>query len=109
MAASCDDGSRGGWACAVTHRSKAPGDCAITRKPMWACWIPQNSAHTPRYVPAFSAVNRSTFRCPGMVSTFPASSGTQKLCTTLSDSSPISTCWPTGMWSSLAVTIWRPG
>src|SRR2546421_299090 len=52
---------------------------------MCVCWMPQNSAQTPRYVPAFSAVNRSTLCWPGIVSTLPASSGTQKLCTTLAE------------------------
>jgi len=51
----------------------------MTRIPMLACEVPQNSAHWPRYSPAVSAVKVSRFRRPGTTSRLPPSCGTQKL------------------------------
>src|SRR5262245_59417648 len=53
---------------------------------MWACWVPQYSAHWPRYVPGSHGVSHITLRRFGMTSVLPASRGIQKLCATSADS-----------------------
>src|SRR6266511_6159181 len=57
--AASPDGSHGAALCAATKRSNASGASTMTRIPMLACEVPQNSAHWPRYSPGVSAVKVS--------------------------------------------------
>ncbi len=55
------------------------------------------------------AEKRSTLSCPGIVSIFPASCGTQKLWITLSEVRCTSIARSAGMWMSFAVSKWIDG
>src|SRR3989442_11829701 len=77
--AASPDGSPGAALCAATQRSNASGASTMTRIPMLACEVPQNSAHWPRYSPAVSAVKGSRVRRPRAPSRLPPGCGTQKL------------------------------
>src|SRR5260370_2464089 len=65
--------------------SKSPGESATTRMSMLACWVPQYSAHCPRYSPGLSVWNHMELTRPGITSVLPASRGTQKLRHTSAD------------------------
>src|SRR5215213_2503448 len=79
---------------------------------------PQYSAHWPRYVPGFSALNETELVRPGTTSFLPDSSGTQKLWITLQvfavpvpshASSFTKTSRPVGITNSSAVTTFASG
>src|SRR3989442_9231492 len=77
--AASPDGSPGAPRCPANHRSNASGASTLTRLPLLACEVPQNSAHWPRYSPAVSAVKGSRVRRPRAPSRLPPGCGTQKL------------------------------
>ena len=52
---------------------------------MFACWVPQYSAHWPTNSPGSSAWNHIELTRPGIRSVLPASRGTQKLWQTSAD------------------------
>ena len=70
---------------------------------MFACEMPQYSAHWPRNVPGRLASIVSVFGWPGTTSFLPASSGTQNEWITLLLVSVRTTGRSTGMCISLAV------
>ncbi len=75
-----------------------------TSKAIKAWLRPQNSAHTPRKVPARSALATSRLVRPGIMSILPARPGIQKLWSTSVAVSSKTTVRPTGMRISFAVT-----
>src|SRR6202158_5643951 len=64
---------------ALSHAAKFSVESTNTRKRMFACERPQNSAHCPGYIPAVFAINVSWLIWPGTTSRLPPSCGTQKL------------------------------
>ena len=78
-AAPSPSGGEGVSCSRVTHRVKSVSVWTMTTKPIFACSIPQNSAHSPMYVPGVFGVKRRLLCWPGITSSLPASSGTQKL------------------------------
>jgi hypothetical protein len=93
---------------AASQRSKSAGVSTTTVSAMRACWVPQNSAQTPRCTPSVVGVTTRRFVRPGTRSILPPSAGTHRLCSTSSLVSPICTGRPAGSRSSLAATIQRP-
>src|SRR4029077_13369438 len=48
------------------HAAKAESESTMTRSPILACALPQNSAHCPEYSPTESARNAMRVTCPGI-------------------------------------------
>ena len=101
--------STGGLRIESSQSWNCSGSSALTRNRILACASPQNSAHWPKKTPTSSARIANWRTSPGMMSTFPASFGTQKLCITSSEFKVKLTHWPTGMRISFAVTTSSPG
>ena len=76
-------------ACAESQLSNSRAGTAWTVAVIAACWIPQNSAHWPLYVPGFSTSYQVWFGWPGIASIFPPSAGIHQLwITSFSGASP---------------------
>ncbi len=91
--------------CCAAHAAKPAVSSTMTRKRMFACDSPQNSAHCPKTTPAESGVNVIRVVRPGITSRFPPSLGAQKLWMTSAEVMTRVTGRPTGMCISLAVVI----
>ncbi len=76
----------------------------MARIRMLACEVPQYSAHCPMYSPGTSGVIMSRFTRCGTTSRLPPRYGIQKEWITSGPCRRNTTVFPTGRWSSLAVT-----
>ena len=66
-------------ASAESQLSNCPAGTASTVAVIAACWIPQNSAHWPMYLPGLAISNHVWFGWPGMASILPPSAGIHQL------------------------------